>query len=258
MKKALDLVRRTSFQVLLLLLSITAFSQSKSVTGRVTDSTNTPLANVSVLVKGTTTGTTTNNSGTFSLAVPSSSSVLVFSYTGMQTEEVAVGEQSSISVVLRAKSGTLNEVVVIGYGTARKSDLTGSVATVKSDRLLDKPVANVSQALQGKVPGVDVSINSSAPGEPAKVRIRGISSINSSLDPLYVVDGVIGVDANILNPNDIASLEVLKDASATAIYGARGANGVIIITTKRGLRGKRKYLMMLMFRAAACNGIFQH
>jgi len=240
MKKALDLVRRTSFQVLLLLLSITAFSQSKNVTGRVTDSTNTPLANVSVLVKGTTTGTTTNNSGTFSLAVPSSSSVLVFSYTGMQTEEVAVGEQSSISVVLRAKSGTLNEVVVIGYGTARKSDLTGSVATVKSDRLLDKPVANVSQALQGKVPGVDVSINSSAPGEPAKVRIRGISSINSSLDPLYVVDGVIGVDANILNPNDIASLEVLKDASATAIYGARGANGVIIITTKRGLRGKTK------------------
>lgn len=240
MKKAPGLVRRTGFHILLLLLSITAFSQSKTVTGRVTDSTNTPLANVSVQLKGSNTGTTTNANGSFSLTVPSPSSVLVFSYTGMQQEEVTVGEQNNLSVVLRAKSGTLNEVVVIGYGTARKSDLTGSVATVKSDKLLDKPVTNVSQALQGKVPGVDVSINTSAPGEAAKIRIRGISSINSSLDPLYVVDGVIGVNANLLNPNDIASVEVLKDASATAIYGARGANGVIIITTKRGIKGKTR------------------
>lgn len=241
MKKAPGLVLRTSLQMLLLLfMHFTTFSQSKTITGRVTDSTNTPLANVSVQVKETNTGATTNTNGNFTVNVPSTASVLVFSYTGMQTEEVAIGSQTNLNVVLKAKSGSLNEVVVIGYGTARKSDLTGSVATVKSEKLLDKPVANVSQALQGKVPGVDVSINSSAPGEPAKVRIRGISSINSSLDPLYVVDGVIGVNANILNPNDIASVEVLKDASATAIYGARGANGVIIITTKRGIRGKTR------------------
>src|SRR6185295_10910077 len=118
-----------------------------------------------------------------------------------------------------------------------KTDLTGAVATVKSDKLLDRPVTNISQALQGRIAGVEVIVNTSAPGEAAKVRIRGTSSINSSTDPLYVVDGVIGVDANTLNPNDISSLEVLKDASSTAIYGARGANGIIIITTRRGIRG---------------------
>jgi TonB-dependent SusC/RagA subfamily outer membrane receptor len=163
---------------------------------------------------------------------------LVFSFTGHGNTGNCCGEQTTIAVQLKSSVGSLNEVVVIGYGTARKSDLTVAVATVRSGKLLDKPVANVSQALQGKVPGVDVSINTSAPGEAAKVRIRGISSINSSLDPLYVVDGVIGVNANLLNPDEIASLEVLKDASSTAIYGARGANGVIIITTKRGIKGK--------------------
>ncbi len=241
MKKAPPFVLRTTMQILLLLcINLISFSQARTVTGKVTDSSNAPLANVSVQVKGTSTGTTTDVSGNFSLSVPSTTSVLVFSYTGMAQQEITVGDQSTVNVQLRAASGTLSEVVVIGYGTSRKSDLTGSVATVKSERLLDKPVTNVSQALQGKVPGVDVSVNTSAPGESAKVRIRGISSINSSLDPLYVVDGVIGVDANSLNPNDIASLEVLKDASSTAIYGARGANGVIIITTKRGIKGKSR------------------
>jgi TonB-linked SusC/RagA family outer membrane protein len=238
MKKTPDLVLQASWKILLMLLiNFTAFSQARTITGKVTDSSNTPLSSVSVQVKGTSSGTTTNASGSFSLSVPSTASVLVFTFTGMQTEEVTVGDQTTINVQLKAAGGTLNEVVVIGYGTARKSDLTGSVATVKSERLVDKPVTNVSQALQGKVPGVDVNINTSAPGEAATVRIRGISSINSSLDPLYVVDGVIGVTANVLDPNDIASVEVLKDASATAIYGARGANGVIIITTKRGIRG---------------------
>ncbi len=241
MKKAPPFVLRTTMQILLLLfINLISFSQARTVTGKVTDSSNAPLANVSVQVKGTGTGTTTDLNGNFSLSVPSTASVLVFSYTGMERQEITVGDQSTISVQLKAAGGTLNEVVVIGYGTARKSDLTGSVATVRSENLLDKPVQNVSQALQGKVPGVDVSVNTSAPGEAAKVHIRGISSINSSLDPLYVVDGVIGVDANILNPNDIASLEVLKDASATAIYGARGANGVIIITTKRGIKGQSR------------------
>lgn len=154
--------------------------------------------------------------------------------------KVAVGSQTTVNSQLQSSNVSLGEVVVIGYGTTRKSDLTGSVATVKSERLLDRPVTDVSQALQGKVPGVDVSVNTSAPGESAKIRIRGTSSINSGLDPLFVVDGVIGVDATSLNPNDIASVEVLKDASSTAIYGARGANGVIIITTKRGIKGRSR------------------
>lgn len=238
MKKTTIILRMKSWQlVLLLLMNLSAFSQGKTIAGKVTDTANAPIANVSVQLKGANTGTVTDASGNFSISVPSESSVLVFSFTGMETQEVVVGTQTNISVQLKGASASLNEVVVIGYGTARKSDLTGSVATVKSGKLLDRPVANVSQALQGRVPGVDVSINTSAPGEAAKVRIRGISSINSSLDPLYVVDGVIGVNANLLNPNDIASVEVLKDASSTAIYGARGANGVIIITTRRGLKG---------------------
>jgi TonB-linked SusC/RagA family outer membrane protein len=239
MKKATINLRKKSWLMLLLLFgNLAVFAQSKTVTGRVTDSSNAPLANVSVQVKGSGSGTVTDASGNFTLSVPSNAATLIFSFTGMETQEVVVGDQTTIGVQLKPALSNLNEVVVIGYGTARKSDLTGSVATVKSDKLLDRPAGNVSEALQGRVPGVDVSINTSAPGEAAKVRIRGISSINSSLDPLYVVDGVIGVNANLLNPNDIASLEVLKDASATAIYGARGANGVIIITTKRGVKGK--------------------
>src|SRR5262249_23978432 len=121
-----------------------------------------------------------------------------------------------------------------------KSDLTGAVASLKGDQLLDRPVPNISQALEGKVAGVDVNINSNAPGQPAKVRVRGIGSINSSLDPLYVVDGVAGVDINAINPHEIASMDVLKDASSTAIYGSRSANGVIMVTTKHGIRGNTR------------------
>jgi len=222
----------------LLFCSVFAFGQARTVTGTVTDSVNNhPIGNVSVQVQGTGTGTVTDVNGNFSISVPSNSSVLVFSFTGMETQQVTVGDKSTVNVHMSSVSGTLNEVVVIGYGTARKSDLTGSVATVKGDQLMDRPVPNVTQALQGKVAGVDVSVNSNAPGAGAKVRVRGIGSINSNIDPLYVVDGVIGVDPNSINPNDVASLEVLKDASSTAIFGARGANGVIIITTKRGRRG---------------------
>jgi TonB-dependent starch-binding outer membrane protein SusC len=242
MKKLLKTTVRLALLVkLCLLLTMFSFAQNKTITGKVTDSRSSAgLAGVSVQVKGGSTGTTTDDNGNFSINVPSSNSVLVFSFAGMATQEVRVGDQSSIALQLEPASGTLGEIVVIGYGTVRKSDLTGSVATIKADRLLDRPAANISQALQGRVPGVEVSINTSAPGEPARVRIRGISSINSSLDPLYVVDGVIGVNANNLNPSDIASVEVLKDASSTAIYGARGANGVIIITTKRGIKGQAR------------------
>lgn len=233
-------LRASFLSSLLFLLFQFAGAQSRTITGRITDSVGAPLANVSVQVRGTNTGTSTDANGNYRISVTSPNPRLVFSYTGMEAREVAVGNQSTINTQLQSTHAALGEVVVIGYGTARKSDLTGAVASVKGEKLLDRPVTNVSQALQGRVPGVEVNVNTSAPGEAARVRIRGISSINSSLDPLYVVDGVIGVDANTLNPNDIASLEVLKDASSTAIYGARGANGVIIITTKRGIRGRTR------------------
>lgn len=232
---------RASFvSSLLFLLFLSASAQNRTITGRITDSAGSPLSNVSVQVKGSKNGTFTDANGNYSLGVTSANPKLVFSYTGMQGQEVSAGSQNAVNVQLQSLSASLGEVVVIGYGTARKSDLTGAVSTIKSEKLLDRPVTNISQALQGRVPGVEVNFNTNAPGEAARVRIRGISSINSSLDPLYVVDGVIGVDANTLNPNDIGSVEVLKDASATAIYGARGANGVIIITTKRGIKGKSR------------------
>ena len=235
MKKAIPI--RACLSICLFFLMQVAIAQT-TITGKVVDSSQNGLPNVTVKIKNQSGGTTTDASGNYSIAVPNSSAVLVFNYVGMLPQEITVGNQSTIDVTLLANTNsTLNEVVVIGYGTARKSDLTGAVATIKGDQLMDKPSPNVTQALQGKVAGVDVSINSNAPGAGAKVRVRGIGSINSNIDPLYVVDGVIGVDPNTLNPNDIASLEVLKDASSTAIFGARGANGVIIITTKRGRKG---------------------
>ncbi len=213
----------------------------KIVKGKVIDAANnSTLPGVNVVVKGTSTGTSTDADGNFTISVPNETSVLVFSFVGFVSQEVPVGNKTTLSVSLTSDSKALSEVVVIGYGTVRKSDLTGSVATIKGEQLMDKPVPNVSQALQGKIAGVEVSVNSNAPGAAAKVRVRGLGSINSNIDPLYVVDGVIGVDGNSINPNDIASLEVLKDASSTAIYGARGANGVIMITTKRGRAGGTK------------------
>jgi TonB-linked SusC/RagA family outer membrane protein len=232
---------------LLLLISLCAnaggntFAADKKITGKVLDSKDSsPLPGVNVLIKGTGTGTSTDASGNYEINVPNESSALVFSFVGFTSQEITVGNQSVVDVNLVTDAKALTEVVVIGYGTVRKSDLTGAVATIKGEQLVDKPVPNVSQALQGKIAGVEVSVNSNAPGAAAKVRVRGIGSINSNIDPLYVVDGVIGVDGNSINPNDIASLEVLKDASSTAIYGARGANGVIMITTKRGRAGGMK------------------
>ncbi|WP_461132765.1 SusC/RagA family TonB-linked outer membrane protein [Spirosoma lituiforme] len=208
------------------------------ITGKVIDSeTKTAVPGVNIIIKGTGIGTTTDTEGNYKISVPNTSATLVFSFVGYISQEVKVGNRNTVSITLAPDAKALGEVVVIGYGTVKKSDLTGAVATIKGEELMDKPVPNVSQALQGKIAGVEVSVNSNAPGAAAKVRVRGLGSINSNIDPLYVVDGVIGVDGNSINPNDIASLEVLKDASSTAIYGARGANGVILITTKRGRSG---------------------
>jgi len=219
----------------------------RTVKGKVTDKqSGEGLPGVNVVVKGTSTGTTTDGTGAYSLNVAETGSTLVFSFVGYVSQEAEVGSRSVVDIAIESDSKALSEVVVIGYGTAKKSDLTGSVGSVKEQELRERPVPSLNQALQGKVSGVQVNINSGRPGGRSNVRIRGFSSINSSNNPLYVVDGVMLPQGNqnqssqaidFINPNDIVSVEVLKDASSTAIYGARGANGVIMVTTKRGKSG---------------------
>ena len=211
--------------------------QGKKLTGKVTDQSGVPIPGATIVVKETTIGITSDNDGNFSLSLPFDANVLVFSFVGMKTQEIAIGTKKAINVVLVEDAIGLEEVVAVGYGTVKKSDLTGAVSSIKTDKLLNKPAINVGQALSGKAAGVEIFENGGSPDGKIRIRIRGDNSINSSNDPLYVVDGIIGVaNVNLLNPNQIESLEVLKDASATAIYGARGANGVIMITTKRGLK----------------------
>lgn len=241
-------VRTGLFLFASLLLSLTSISQSRTVSGKVTGlPDNSALSGVSVQVKGGNTGTTTDNGGNFSIAVPGVGSVLVFSYTGFQNKEVAVTSESAVTVQLQPGTNTLDEVVVIGYGTQRKSDLTGAVGTIKASQLQERPSASLNEQMSGRIAGVQVNTNSGRPGGQTNIRIRGFSSISSSNNPLYVIDGVFlptgtqtqnSNSIDYINPSDIASIEILKDASATAIYGARGANGVVLITTKRGRSGK--------------------
>ncbi|HCN82762.1 MAG TPA: SusC/RagA family TonB-linked outer membrane protein, partial [Sphingobacteriaceae bacterium] len=223
-------------------LSVASGSKADIVVkGKITDDKNgAGLAGVSVKIKGTTAGTSTDNAGNYSLTAPDNST-LVITYIGYATQEVAVNSRATINISLVSSTTDLEEVVVVGYGTVKKKDLTGSVSSISSERLMDKPAFNVGQALQGKVSGVQViQAGGGVPGGNPIMRIRGSNSINSSNDPLFVVDGVVGVQNALssLNPEDISTMEVLKDASATAIYGARGANGVVMITTKRGISGK--------------------
>jgi TonB-linked SusC/RagA family outer membrane protein len=207
-----------------------------TITGTVFDSDGQALPGVNVLVKGTSNGTTTDADGKFSLAADPASAVLVFSFIGYATQEVSVAGRSVVDVTLAGDTRTLNEVVVVGYGTQKKSDVTGSVGVVKGSDLLTAPVNNALQGLKGKVAGVNVFLNSGSPTASPRVVIRGVGTINAKSQPLYVVDGVVMDDIRFLNPNDIESMEVLKDASSTAIYGARGANGVILVSTKRGAK----------------------
>lgn len=211
-----------------------------NVKGQVKDSSGEPLIGVNVLVKGTNQGTATDFNGYFELLDVNENATIVFSYIGYQSQEVVLNGRSNINITLIEDSQTLDEVVVVGYGTQRVSDVTGSVASVSSKELLDRPVVNVGQALQNKVSGIQVVKQGAGyPGSNPLIRIRGTNSINSNSDPLFVVDGIIGVSNALknINPQDILSMDILKDASATAIYGTRGANGVIIITTKRGRAG---------------------
>ena len=207
--------------------------------GRVTTVENEPLQGVSITVKGTQNGTVTDADGRFQLDVSSIKNVvLVFSIVGYETKTVKAGSQTVFDIALEAFASQLTDVVVVGYGTQRKKDLTGSVAQVSNKELQAVPVYNVGEALQGRASGVSVAHNSGAPGSRVQVRVRGGNSMIGSNDPLYVVDGFpVTGGINFINPADIESIDILKDASATAIYGARGANGVVMVTTKRGKKG---------------------
>jgi TonB-linked SusC/RagA family outer membrane protein len=252
------LLRSVGIATLVLFLSSSLFAQ-KTVTGKITDSKDgSPLAGVSVIAKGTGTGTQTKADGTFSLSVPSNANSLVISSVGYATQEVNISGQTSVDVLLVSSGSNLNEVVVVGYGTARKRDLTGSVSSVQAKDFVKGPVTNPDQLLIGKVSGLQIINSSGQPGAVTIVKIRGTNSIRSGNNPLYVVDGIpldgrqprpglinAGVSGTTpttnpltyINPADIASIDILKDASASAIYGSRGANGVILITTKKGTSG---------------------
>jgi len=225
---------------LFLVLCLAAVSQTRTVTGKVVDPDARPLANATVSVKGTNTSTSTDTDGAYSINMPANSTVLVFSFVGFQTSEVDVRTNIVVNVTLQLLNNNMNEVVVIGYGTQKRKDVTGSISSVPAKQIEQVPVANLSQALQGRAAGVQIVNNDAAPGGNTSVLIRGIGSLASGgNNPLYVIDGypTTGGIQNI-NPNDIASIDVLKDASATAIYGIRAANGVVIVTTKKGTRGK--------------------
>ncbi|WP_373759918.1 TonB-dependent receptor [Bacteroides heparinolyticus] len=207
--------------------------QDKNVSGVVTDQNGDPIIGANVMVKGTTNGTITDVDGNFTINNVSQSAILVVSYIGYVTKEIPVGRQQPLRIVLQEDQQTLDEVIVVGYGTMKKSDITGAIASVDKDKIARQPVANVSSALQGLATGVSVTSNSGSPGSASTIRIRGVGTVNDA-EPLFVVDGMPVTDINYLSASDIQSMEILKDASASAIYGSRGANGVILITTKKG------------------------
>ncbi|HEU4556148.1 MAG TPA: SusC/RagA family TonB-linked outer membrane protein, partial [Chitinophaga sp.] len=217
-----------------------------TVSGKVADENGQPLPGATVAVKGTSKGTVTNGEGAFTLKEVASNAILLITFQGYENATVEVRGQSRLTVSLKPDISKLNDVVVVGYGTQRKAASTGSIASVKAADITQTPVTNVAQGLAARVPGVQITQNNAAPGGNISVRIRGTNSINGSSEPLYIIDGIQisnsgGVTdvspLSTINPNDIESVEILKDASSTAIYGARGANGVVLITTKRGKSG---------------------
>lgn len=211
--------------------------QNQQITGRVLDSAGEPLIGVSIVDKGNkTNGTVTDFDGKFTLRV--SSNQIVVSYVGYKTQEISVAGKTNVEVVLQEDAKMLSDVVVIGYGTVKKADLSGSVAVMDNKAFKDQPITQASDALNGRMSGVSV-VNSGIPGGSVKIRVRGSNSVNKSNEPLYVVDGMVRESKlDGINPEDIQSMQVLKDASSTAIYGSRGANGVVIVTTKTGRKGE--------------------
>ncbi|HEY9007932.1 MAG TPA: carboxypeptidase-like regulatory domain-containing protein, partial [Ohtaekwangia sp.] len=249
-------------KILLLCLSM-AFSltfseiiaQEQKITGTVTGSDGQPIPGVTIVAKETALGTTTDANGAYSLSVPSSTTTLVFSFVGLKTKEVQINGQASIDVTLEDDATQLTEVVVVGYGTQERGDITGSISQVKGDAIRNLPITTYEQGLQGRTPGVQISSSSGELGSAVRIRVRGSSSVTASNQPLVVIDGFVVTatdqsnfaDNNTsnpladLNPNDIESVEVLKDASSSAIYGSRASNGVILITTRRGSQGKTQF-----------------
>ena len=235
-------------------LAITQLAaQTRTLKGKVTDAKNNPVANASVVVKGNAAGATTDAAGSFSISVPSTAKTLVITSLNFASQEIAIGNKTSFAVSLVSTALDLQEVVVVGYGTKKKSDLTGSISTIKGSEVENVPFSSVDKALQGKVAGLQSVAASGQPGASQNIVIRGISSINGSSNPLWVIDGIpvntgdasrLQTTANLLstlNPNDIESISVLKDAASQSIYGSRAANGVIVVTTKKGKAGKTKF-----------------
>ena len=214
--------------------------QGINITGNVTDANGEPIPGVNVTIKGTTVGNVTDINGRYSIYVPDASAVLMFSFIGYLSQEIEVGNQRNILITLLESTMELDEVVVVGYGSVRKKDLTGSVSAVAMSEMDKQPVFRVEEALRGKAAGVQITKQNTAPGAGIKIRIRGANSVNGNNEPLYVIDGFLGGDFASLNPNDIESINILKDASATAIYGSRGSNGVILVTTKQAKEGESR------------------
>src|SRR5450759_1938643 len=257
MRKNISNISKQLLVVMIFLLgSLAGFAQN-TITGRVTDSDGSGIPGVTVSVKGTRTATQTNSDGSYSITAPNNANTLVFSSIGFASQEIAINSRASLDLVLSSTNAQLNEVVVIGYGTVRKKDLTGSVATVTAKDFNQGVITTPEQLISGKVAGVSITSDNGAPGSGSTIRIRGGASLNASNDPLIVIDGMPLQDSKnsdgtsaiagvanplaLINPNDIASFTILKDASATAIYGSRASNGVIIITTKKGQTGKPKF-----------------
>jgi TonB-linked SusC/RagA family outer membrane protein len=223
------------------LLFLCAFVSAQSIKGKVSSDKGEPLVGASIVIKGTTTGAITDLDGNYELKEGKDAKILVFSFIGYDSKDVAVNGQTTIDVIL-SEGSALNEVVVVGYGTQKKSQTTGAISSLNSRQLTEMPITSLGQALQGRVAGIDVVQSGSKPGSVPSIRIRGRRSFQASNDPLYIVDNIpLAGGYEDFNPDDVQSMEVLKDATATAIYGARGANGVVIITTKRGaIKGKKK------------------
>lgn len=224
--------------ILCVLLYTSGYAQDKIVKGKITDPTGFPLPGANVNIKGTKKATITDIDGKYAISA-SSGEVLVITYTGSKKQEITIGSSAVYDVILKDETSTLEEVVVVGYGTKKKKDLTGSIVSVGAEQIASRPVQDAVQAMQGKAAGVDIGSNE-RPGQVGSITIRGVRSISASNSPLYVVDGIPLTSGGIdfINPTDIESIDVLKDASATAIYGSRGANGVVIVSTKKGKNGK--------------------
>ena len=224
---------RVLLLMILAVFSLSVSAQTITATGNVKDATGDPIIGASIVEKGNTSnGTITNLDGDFSLKVPANATLIV-SYIGMKTQEIAIKGKNKIDVTLSDDTKALDEVVVIGYGTVRKKDLTGSVSSISDKQIANIPVSNVSEAMTGKMAGVNITTTEGSPDADVKIRVRGGGSLSQDNSPLYIVDGMpIEGGLDYLNPSDIESIEVLKDAASGAIYGARAANGVVMITTK--------------------------